>query len=399
MFKTFVKCNSCNKKFNSKNKLFRNHLHFHSFKCPAEPPHYSPPSVSFFILLHLYHSSPVNKAVTFDFEFSSNEFNFFSVHFSVFIASFPSSIVIFKIMFKSFHDINYVFCDFCYAICKILAEKNKSFEICINNGNPINLMNKKYLISAFSHFKISRMGFSLPIKNIDGRITHIDEIATIKLCFLGQRIVNKQNKIKKFIIICFEMKLHILKNLSVNIVFDNDILVLQEVSINFVLNRLKIGACKGIEMPLSMKTRNNSPIQRNIRNKIDVVVLPDFKLKLPVIYKNELFNNRDFFFEFNKLRLKKNGGLYAHLINHILSFVQIKNVFTEPIMIRRRVVFGKIVKFNENGFYAVNSKNEELTIFMQNCKTIEALFLHSKKNEYLKRKKESALSNIKLKKN
>ena len=68
------------------------------------------------------------------------------------------------------------------------------------------------------------------------------------------------------------MKLHILKNLLINIVFDNDILILQKVSINFALNRLKIGACKGIKVPLLMKMRNNSPIQRNIRNKTDVVV-------------------------------------------------------------------------------------------------------------------------------
>ena len=333
MLKAFVKCNNCKKKFNLKNKLFRDHLHFHSFECFAEFPHYSSFFVFFFILFHLYHFSSVNKTVTFDSEFSSNESSFFSAHFFIFTVLFLPSIMIFKIMFKLFHDTDYVFRDFCYAICKILVEKNKNFEICINNGNPVSLMNKKYLISAFSHFKISRMGSSLPIKNIDERIIHIDEITKIKFRFFDQRIISKQNKIKEFVIACFEVKLHILKNLSVNIVFDNDILVLQKVSINFVLNRLKIGTCKGIKMPLSVKTRNNSPIQRNIRNKTDVVVFPNFKLKLPMIYKNKLSNNRDFLFKPNKFKLKKDGGLYVHLINHILSFVQIKNVFTEPVMI------------------------------------------------------------------
>ena len=182
------------------------------------------------------------------------------------------------------------------------------------------------------------------------------------------------------------MEFHILKNLSVNIIFDNDILISQKVSINFVLNKLKIGVCKGIEVPLFMKTRNNSSIQRNIRNKIDVVVFSNFKLKFSIVYKNELFNNRDFLFKPNKLNLEKNGGLYVHLINHILSFVQIKNAFTEPMMIRKKAVFEKIIKFNENRFYAVNSKNEKLAIFMQNCKSIKALFWHNKKNEYLKKK-------------
>ena len=208
-------------------------------------------------------------------------------------------------MFKSFHDTNYVFRDFRYAICKILAEKNKNSEICINNGNPVSLMNKKYLISAFSYFKISKMGFSLFIKNINERITHIDEITKIKICFFDQRIISKQNKIKKFPITCFEMKLHILKNLSTNIVFDNNILIPQKILINFAFNRLKIGTCKDIKMPFSIKSKNNSPIQRNIRNKTDVVVFPNFKLKLPMVYKSELFNNRDFLFEPNKFKLEK----------------------------------------------------------------------------------------------
>ena len=67
-------------------------------------------------------------------------------------------------MFKSFHNINYFFCDFRYAICKILAEKNKNSEICINSGSPVSLMNKKYLVLAFSYFKISRMDFFCSLK-------------------------------------------------------------------------------------------------------------------------------------------------------------------------------------------------------------------------------------------
>ena len=122
----------------------------------------------FFILFHLYHFSLANNTVTSDSEFSSNESNFFSTHFFIFTASFSSSIVIFKIMFKSFHDINYVFRDFCYAICKILTEKNKNSEICINSDNPVSLMNKKYLVSAFFHFKINKMDSPLFIKNIGG---------------------------------------------------------------------------------------------------------------------------------------------------------------------------------------------------------------------------------------
>ena len=114
-------------------------------------------------------------------------------------------------MFESFHNTDYVFRDFRYAICKILAEKNKSSEICINNGNPVSLIDKKYLVLAFSQFKISKMDFSLPIKNIDEQIIHIDEIAKIKFCFFDQRIINKQKKIKKFIIICFKMEFHIVR--------------------------------------------------------------------------------------------------------------------------------------------------------------------------------------------
>ena len=82
-----------------------------------------------------------------------------------------------------------------------------------------------------------------------------------------------------------------------------------------------------------------------------------------MIYKNDLSQDKNFLFEFNKFKLRRNENLYFHLTNHKISHVQFKNNFSKPILIKKQVIFGKLMEFNENECYLANAKKK----FNFNC--------------------------------
>ena len=120
-------------------------------------------------------------------------------------------------------------------------------------------------------------------------------------------------------------------------------------------------------------------------------------IKFFVIYKNDLSQNRNFLFEFNKFKLKRNERLYFHLVNHNMSYVQLKNDFLKPILIKKRVILGKFTKFNENECYIANA-NQDLILIVKNKKTIQ-IFSHKIKKHisHFGDKKNLNLKTIKIK--
>ena len=122
-------------------------------------------------------------------------------------------------MFSLFHEQNYVFRGFQYAICE-LKIGNQIHEICINNGNSVSLINWKFLINIEFKIKFIHITSSLPIRNINDKIVESNEIICIKFIFKNYILLSfhEKNQIKA----CFETKLHIINELSINLILEND---------------------------------------------------------------------------------------------------------------------------------------------------------------------------------
>ena len=104
-----------------------------------------------------------------------------------------------------------------------------------------------------------------------------------------------------------------------------------------------------------------------------------FIIIISMIYKNDLSQNKNFLFEFNKLKLEKNEDLYSHLADHKMNHVQLKNDSSKPILIKKRVTLGKLMKFNEDECYLTNA-NKNLILIVKNKKTIQVLMFEMKKH-------------------
>ena len=273
VFKTnlrfFVRCNNCNKSFESRNQLFK-HLDLTSFDCSDS---FSSFENSFFAS----QKTQLDKNLVF-------------TTVKIFKTSVSSkfSIITSKMVFTLFHEQNYVFREFQYAICE-LRVGDQAHEICINNGNPVNLINRKFLFKIEPEAKFARMASLLPIKKIGGKIVESNEMIHIKFIFENYTLLSfyKKNSIKA----CFETELHVIDELSINLVFENDVLVFQEIFFNMIIQKFRIGFCKEIIISFSVKTKTANPVHKNIKNKTNAVVSFKFIIIISVIYFFFLFTH------------------------------------------------------------------------------------------------------------
>ena len=218
--KSFVQCDNCSKNFELKNALFK-HLNLMSFDCLNS-------SFSFFFHFIFFSVSSLVSQKTFvSFNFSRSLFEV-PVFFKFFI-------IVFKIMFSLFHEQDYVFRGFQYAICE-LKVGNQTHEICINSGNPVSLINRKFLISIEPKVKLTHMASPLSIRNIGDKIVESSEMVRIKFIFKNYILLpfHEKNQIKA----CFKTKLHIINEFSINLVFGNDVLMPQKIFFNMITQKL-----------------------------------------------------------------------------------------------------------------------------------------------------------------
>ena len=138
-------------------------------------------------------------------------------------------------MFSLFHEQNYVFHEFQYAICE-LKIGDQTHEICINNGNSVSFINRKFLINIELKIKFTHMTSPLFIKNISDKIVESNEMARIKFIFKNYTLLPfyEKNQVRA----CFETKLHIIDELPANLVFENDDLMPQKIFLNMIIQKL-----------------------------------------------------------------------------------------------------------------------------------------------------------------
>ena len=195
----------------------------------------------------------------------------------------------------------------------------------------MNIINQKFLQKFLFKIKMIKMAFSLPIQKISDKIVKTSEIVLIQFN-LSSQIIKKKFKINKTeITTSFNVKFHIVNSFSTNAILKNDVLISQKIFINLLTQNFRIEICKNIQILLNIHIKINSPTNRFIKNKSDVLILFKSIIKFFITYNDFLSNNRNFLFEPNKFKLKQRNEIYSHMINHNFSFIQLKNDFKSQV--------------------------------------------------------------------
>ena len=248
----------------------------------------------------------------------------------LFIKSFKTTITFIVVSDQFKKLIDYVFRNWRYAIIKFwlkfnsfMSENSKKSEVenCYLNFDYLITLNDRNFMQRHLNeiMMMHKFVSSLSIKKIDEKMLRTFKYVTIYIC-LNVIDFEQQSIIAKLI-----AEIHLIDNLTTNLLLIIDVLIFQKMILNFKNRLIRINICNVIAL-IDMITRKND-IKKIVRVKKTFIILFNQTINVFIIYQRFdgnflLFENRDYFFESQcSHHLNDQGDVYAHLIDFIFSFV------------------------------------------------------------------------------
>ena len=95
------------------------------------------------------------------------------------------------------------------------------------------------------------------------------------------------------------MKTHLIDNLKVNMLINNDVFMLQKIKFNFINEKMIIDICQNFVIKIEIVIKKDFEIRRIIRIKKMIIILILLIILILITYYNTLLKDKDFLFEFN----------------------------------------------------------------------------------------------------
>ena len=195
--------------------------------------------------------------------------------------------------------------------------------------------------------KMQQLISSLSIKNVNDKLIKINDFVIIQL------FIDDIDAIDKLIIAVFTIEIHLMNDFKTNMLIDVDVLKSQKMFLNFEHNIFIIINCK-IKMTINSMNRFKFHIKRIIRNQKNLIVLFDEIIKMSMIFHDELFTNKDFFFEFQCVEyLNHDENVFAHIIDFDLFFVHVNNIIDLSITLSRRARLSFVIEYNQQSCFQI----------------------------------------------
>lgn len=303
-------CDRCNEAFTSRNKLF-DHLRTTCWKVP----------------------STTDLTATTD-----------SLHASATEPDPDIELRVIKSSAKTVSGTGYAFKNWHYAVVQLYWEAlcKSPTEVCADSGCTMSMIDRKYLqTTPASSVTIKKLPSTIPIRGLGNRIQHSDEFAVFTFYFKGQNAVAAITR-----------ELHIVDDLRARVLIGTDILTPERIDLKFSVQQMVIGSCENLAIPFSSHSRQQPNIKRTIRTKGSTVLVPGATTNVPITYHGQLPDDRDFLFEPQLNQdLGLDGGVFAHIVDANMSFVQVRNGTGAPIALPRRARLGTVVEYNQEGCF------------------------------------------------
>ena len=219
-------------------------------------------------------------------------------------------------------------------------------EACADTGCSVTLGDKKYVLRMVPGIEIRKMASPVPVRGLGNRIVMTDEYVILTLYIDG---IAKDGTPKTA---CLTTEVHLIDDLKANMLIGNDTMVPQGIAIDYDSQTIKFAKCENLAAPIDILTRSEPHAKRTIKAKNAVMVPPRSTIDVPVIYNGSIPQDRDFLFEPGcQQDLGVNGGVFAHLVDSSLSFVQVYNATDAPVKLQRKCRLGSMVEYSQDGAY------------------------------------------------
>ena len=269
--------------------------------------------------------------------------------------NFKSIVIRFNVnVFKNV-DSDYDFRDWNYFRVKIfLIENDEQEDVTMNIDADITLTNENFIRRQKFDVVVRKMIFSIIVRDLDTTQHESSNYVILSMYLLG----TKNDASTKTLI---EKKIHFVRNLKINMLIDNDIIVFESIVTDVDKQKITIRNCD-ITILMKIRFRVTHVQQRSIHAK--KIIILSSRAQLIIVVHNlfdELFVNRDFFFEFDDIEFI----LYAHFVDFFIKIILITNNTNVSIKISRNFRLKKFVELNYFNVFHVDEQNViELTVRM-----------------------------------
>jgi hypothetical protein len=203
-----------------------------------------------------------------------------------------------------------------------LRSKLKEDYVCLDTDTKTSLTNKDFVLKRLSKAHIHLMTTFLIVRDIESNVHEIKKYVNFSI------YLSRKNDSTRLIEI--HRKLHLMKELKVNMLIENDILRSKEITINVQQKTAIIRNCENLIIKVKIHQREFF-VRRNIISQFVSVILSEVYVKISYKMKN-LFSDRDFLFEsYSEVSV----FIYAHVIDARIIDVIVRNESAKSMKISK----------------------------------------------------------------
>ena len=246
-----------------------------------------------------------------------------------------------------------------YAVIKIKSSINFEMliDVCLNIDCLMTITDRKIMQQYFSDSTIKQLSSSISMRNIDNIMHHISDYVVLTL-YLDDQLIDKIAIIDKF-----QIEVHLVDDLKINILIDNDTLIAQQIKLNLAQQTVQLDSCQNLVAFINVLTKQKVEVKRIIRVKSIVIISIKIIINVSMSYNDDLLIDRDFLFESQCAKyLSDDDDVFAHIVDVELDHVIIKNTINYVVQLSKRARLDSVVEFNQQKCYNLTSDAEFLTI-------------------------------------
>jgi hypothetical protein len=148
-------------------------------------------------------------------------------------------------------------------------------------------------------------------------------------------------------------EVHLIDELKINMLIDNDILELEDIFIDETNSKITIANCNNMIISIEIRTLLKRAINKTLHARA-IIMISAHSMTIISIHNANLSSNRDFLFESDDIDI----SFYVHAIDNFITAIMTKNFTNKIVKISRNDRLEKVTEIQYlNAFHADSDAN------------------------------------------
>lgn len=197
------------------------------------------------------------------------------------------------------------------------------------------------------HTVTHRMSSPIPVRGLGATIHNSDQYAKVDIYLTG---VDGRTAV-------ITREAHIVNDLRAKMLVGIDVLATEGITMDLPRKIAVISSYANIKVPLTITTKSTNQVSKAILAKQRTIIPPHSNLAVAII-EPDLPDGRDFLFEPDCRQA--DAAVYAHIVDHMMSEVHVRNDSDFPLVVPRKSRMGQIVEYKAEDCYLATADDAVL---------------------------------------